>query len=241
MKILSIVGTRPQLIKVAPIIEQCRIRRIPHVLVNTGQHYDYTLNQIFFEEFHIPQPAYNLQIKSGGHIQQIAKILSRLTPVLEKEKPSVVLVYGDTNSALGGALCTTKFGIPLGHVEAGPRCYDRSIPEEVNRTIIDHLSMYHFSPVPSAVQNLKKERIRGYLVGNVAVETLLKKYPQLTPAPLTRWSLQPGQYILATIHHSFNVDDRSTLKEIVDGLLATRETIVLPVPPPLEKNLRRFG
>ena len=184
LKILTIVGARPNFIKVAPLIEEIgRVNKLKYLrayplkyrLVHTGQHYDYEMSQVFFQELKIPKPDYNLGVGSGSHAWQTAKVMEKLEPVILKEKPNLVIVVGDVNSTLAGALTAAKLHIPVAHIEAGLRSYDKTMPEEINRLLADHLSDFLFCPTKTAIENLKKEGItKGvYNVGDIMYDTFL--------------------------------------------------------------------
>lgn len=250
MKIATVVGARPQFIKAALLSEAMRkkyngYRRIREVLVNTGQHYDYNMSKKFFNELNIPQPAYNLRVGSGSKVTQITLMMQRIGNVLKKEKPDAVLVYGDTNSTLAGALVAGRLHIPLCHVEAGLRSYDKSMPEEMNRVLTDHLSTVLFCPTRQAVKNLKKENIsKGvYNVGDIMYELALKMSAIASKKSniLKRADLKRRQYILATVHRESNTDIKQNLSSIVNAFCRIKDTIVFPVHPRTKKMLKAFN
>lgn len=242
MKIVSIVGARPQFIKVKPVIEELRKRKIKHILVHTGQHYDYEMSKIFFEELSIPEPDYNLEIGSHTQGKQTALMLERIEKVLLKEKPDIVIVYGDTNSTLAGALSAVKLDIPVAHVEAGLRSYRMDMPEEINRVLTDRISKFLFCPTRTAVNNLKKEGItKGvYLVGDVMYDIFKSKIKNQKSKILKKLKLKPKEYLLLTIHRQENTDNLRNLKNILSALIRTGERIVFPVHPRTRKVLNQF-
>ena len=225
--VLHIVGARPQFIKLAPVVQAFKKLAIPYSVLHTGQHYDYCMSDMHFETLAIDAPDYALGIGSGSHAGQTAKMLEGIEPVLLKEKPSLVLVYGDTNSTLAGALCAAKMRIPLGHVEAGVRSFDRNMPEEINRVLTDHISNYHFCPTSNAIGLLKAEGIKGILSGDVMYDALL----QFSKIPVSHPYTPP--FILTTIHRAENTNDRERFMAIWKGLeLISREVpIIFPVHP----------
>src|SRR4030043_256396 len=241
MKIVTIVGARPQFIKAAVVswaiqTSNKKKKKIQEILVHTGQHYDYLMDKVFFEELEVPHPNYHLGVGSGHHGKQTGLMLERIETVLHKEKPRVVLVYGDTNSTRAGALAAAKLNIPVAHVEAGLRSYNRTMPEEINRLVTDHLSTLLFCPTDQAVRNLLKEGIKnreGRIVKNVGdvmydsilyysklaeeKSSILKDLGLLTVK--TRNSkLITHNYYLATLHRSENTDDPKKLKSIFVAL-----------------------
>jgi UDP-N-acetylglucosamine 2-epimerase len=233
MKILSVVGARPQFVKAAAVSRVLR-RRFDEVLVHTGQHYDYGMSEIFFDELEIPKADYNLAVGSKGHGAQTGEMLARIEELLLKETPAMVLVYGDTNSTLGGALAAAKLHIPLAHVEAGLRSFKKAMPEEVNRVLTDHVSSLLFAPTDQAVKNLAREGITGGVcrTGDVMCDALRHYEPQAAASGiLERLSLEAGTYILATIHRAENTDDPDRLRAILEALAGAGERVVLPLHP----------
>ena len=256
MKIISIVGARPQFIKLAPLIRGIQKHnksnskfKLEHLIIHTGQHYDYEMNKIFFDDLGILEPAYNLEVGSGSHGWQTGKMIKKAEEVLSKEKPSWVLVYGDTNSTLAGALAATKLHFPVAHIEAGLRSYDKKMPEEINRVLTDHCSDILFCPTENSVKNLKKEGFiniinKGKLIdenflinkrsninfnespivinaGDVMYDALLMslELAEKKSSILSRLKLNPKEYYSVTIHRAENTDDKNNLKNIMLALL----------------------
>ena len=232
MKIVTVVGARPQFIKMAPVSKELR-KCCEEIVIHTGQHYDYEMNEIFFKELNIPEPDYNLGVGSGSHGYQTGEMLKGIEKILMDEKPDVVLVYGDTNSTLAGALAAVKLHIPVAHVEAGVRSYDRKMPEEINRVLTDHASDILFAPTENAVRNLEKEGIKKgvYLVGDVMVDALLQnlEIAEKKSNILKNLNLRKKDYILATVHRAENTDNKERLKSIVNAFVESEEKIVFPV------------
>jgi UDP-N-acetylglucosamine 2-epimerase (non-hydrolysing) len=243
MKIASIVGARPNFIKCAPLSKELR-KDFDEVIIHTGQHYDYEMNKIFFDELGIPEHDYHLGVGSGSHGYQTGEILKRTEGVLIKEAPDLVLVFGDTNSALAGALAASKLHIKIGHIEAGLRSFDRRMPEETNRVLTDHCSDLVFCPTETAVKILGTEGIENgvHLTGDVMVDALQEniKIAEQKSNVLDRLSLKQKEYYLATIHRPENTDDFEKLKSIVDAFCEIKK-LVFPCHPRTEKNLKRFG
>jgi UDP-N-acetylglucosamine 2-epimerase len=243
VKILSVVGARPQFIKAALLSRQLR-RKHKEVLVHTGQHYDFEMSRVFFEELKIARPDYNLEVGSGTQGSQAGKMLERIEKVLLKEKPSLVLVYGDTNSTLAGALASAKLNIPLGHVEAGLRSYNRKMPEEINRVVTDHLSHLLFCPTETAVNNLRKEGIRKgiYKTGDVILDLFLSKAKVLRNKSKlsSKLNIKPKKYYLATLHRPGNVDNLKNLKNILEAFNKLDFPVVFPVHPRTKKNIAKI-
>jgi len=246
MKIVSITGARPQFIKYSALGREIR-KTHQDILIHTGQHYDYKMNKVFFDEMGIPEPDYNLGIGSGSHAFQTGEMLKGIEEILLKEQPDLVMVYGDTNSTLAGALAAAKLHIKVAHVEAGLRSFDRSMPEEINRVLTDHCSDLLFCPTQTAVDNLKNEGItRGvHLTGDVMVDAL--RYNRQLAARsniLEKLNVNSKQYLLVTLHRASNTDIEVNLKTITDALLELArqgETIVFPLHPRTKKQLEKFA
>src|SRR2546428_420156 len=220
VKIASVVGARPQFIKAAPVSREIR-QHHEEILVHTGQHYDENMSDVFFEVLDMPRPDYNLGVGSASHSRQTAEMMHGLEDVFDREKPDLVLVYGDTNSTLAGALVASKMGRPLGHVEAGLRSFNRSMPEEINRVVADHLSALLFCPTQTAVDNLTNEGVTHgvHLVGDVMYDVALQSAQAARSRDITeRFGVKKGEYILVTLHRPASVDDRETPEGIIDAL-----------------------
>lgn len=233
MKIASVVGARPQFIKCAPLSKKIREYH-EEVLIHTGQHYDHEMSKLFFEELSIPRPDYNLGIGSGLHGYQTGKMLEEIERVLIKEKPDMVLVYGDTNSTIAGTLAASKLHIKVIHVESGLRSYDKNMPEEVNRVLTDHISDILFAPTKTAVQNLLKEGIKKnvHLVGDVMKDALMGNLKIAEKSDILRkYKLYEKKYLLATIHRASNTDNMDNLKNIIRAFSESGEKIIFPVHP----------
>ena len=243
MKILSIVGARPQFIKAFALSRLLR-KKHTEILVHTGQHYDYEMSRIFFDELDIPEPAYNLEVGSCPHGEQTGKMLERIEKVLLKEQPDLVLVYGDTNSTLAGALAAAKLHIKVAHVEAGLRSFDRRMPEEINRIVTDHVSDILFAPTKTAVRRLKAEGITNgvYLVGDIMADSLeMAKERAQKSKILEKLRISSGDYILSTIHRAENTDDPKKMGAILDAMVKCGRQIVLPLHPRTKNVLEKSG
>lgn len=243
-KIISIVGARPQFIKAAPLSRQLR-KRFKEVLVHTGQHYDQNMSPIFFEELSIPKPDYNLDIGSGSHGEQTGRMLIEIEKVLMRERPYIVLVYGDTNSTLAGALAAIKLHVPIAHVEAGLRSYNREMPEEINRLVADHISNVLLCPTDTAVENLKKEGIsKGvFNVGDVMYDALKtnKELAKSKTDILKDLDLRSKSYIFATVHRAENTDKEENLRNILEAFGESGETIIFPAHPRTVSVMKKLG
>lgn len=245
MKIVSIVGARPEFIQSAPVSQALRaLSNCREILVHTGQHYDYLMSQAFFDELGILAPDYNLEVGSGSHGRQTAEILTRLEDVLLKEKPDLVIVRGDTNSTLAGAVTAAKLHIPAAHIEAGERSFDRRMPEEINRLVADAVADAHFCVSQTAVRHLATEGIADsvHWVGDVMLDANLQNRPvaRRKSDAIQRLGLRPGQYALVTIHRAANTDDPTRLGQIVSGLNGVKETVVFPAHPRTRKVLTQM-
>jgi UDP-GlcNAc3NAcA epimerase len=239
VRIVSVIGARPQFVKAAPLSRALRGAGHQEFLVHTGQHYEPNMSGLFFEELDIPKPDVNLSIGSGLHGAQTGAMLARLEEVLVKEKPERVLVYGDTNSTLAGALAAAKLHIPVAHVEAGLRSFNRAMPEELNRIIADHLSNILLCPSRTAVENLKQEGVTEgvHLVGDVMYDAVLQFSHQAEGRShvLKNLELEPKRYLLATVHRAENTDDPERLKSILSAFSEITEPVVFPVHPRTRK------
>ena len=244
MHILHVVGARPNLMKVAPVLSALKqYPKIKQTLIHTGQHYDSNMSDVFFQQLEIPAPDVNLGVGSGSHARQTAEIMTRFEPVVLEHKPDLVLVYGDINSTAAAALVCSKLQIQVGHVEAGLRSFDRTMPEEINRLVTDQLADLLFTPSEDGDKNLAHEGIpasRVHLVGNVMIDSLVRLLPV---AMETKMNGLPDRYILVTLHRPANVDDDRALKVILGYLLELndRMKVVFPVHPRTRQRIADFG
>lgn len=242
-KIVTIVGARPQFIKLAPVSRVLR-EKFTEIIVNTGQHYDHNMAGIFFEELKIPKPNYDLGIGSSSHGKQTGVMLDKIEELILLEKPDAVLVYGDTNSTLAGALAASKLHIPLIHIEAGLRSFNKKMPEEINRVLTDHVSNLLFAPTESAVSNLKQENIVNhvYNVGDVMYDAVLYNIHLAEESyELSNFNLKPKGYYLATIHRAENTDDKDRMIAIFESLASIDCEIALPLHPRTKHKLEGYG
>ncbi len=244
MKICTIIGARPQFIKAAPVSRALISKNYQEILIHTGQHYDYVMSEIFFEELQIRKPDYNLEVGSASHGAQTGQMLIEIEKVLLAEKPDLTLVYGDTNSTLAGAIASVKLQIPLAHVEAGLRSYNRAMPEEHNRVLTDHAANLLFCPTQTAVDNLVAEGINTYVynVGDVMYDahlfnsTLVEKKIDL----FDRLNLSPKNYYLATLHRPYNTDIPENLAGILNAFGALSYPVVFPAHPRTQKFIQQY-
>ena len=254
-KVATIVGTRPQFVKAAAVSRMVVSHNAIHpehmmteVLVHTGQHYDYEMSAVFFQELGLPEPAYHLGVGSASHGAQTGEMLKRIEAVLMEEQPTLALVYGDTNTTLAGALAAAKLSIPIAHVEAGLRSFNRRMPEEINRILTDHLATWLFCPSEQAEQNLAQEGIRSgvHLVGDVMYDVHLWQAPAATDQPgiLAEFGVRTGSYALATVHRAENADDPERLRSIFLGLERLARDglqVTVPLHPRTRKALQALG
>ncbi|MEX0750479.1 MAG: UDP-N-acetylglucosamine 2-epimerase (non-hydrolyzing) [Dehalococcoidia bacterium] len=234
MKILTVVGARPQFIKAAAFSRAVRERNT-EVLVHTGQHYDASMSDVFFEELALPTPDYHLGVGSGSHGAQTGQMLERIEATIKRESPDRVVVYGDTNSTLAGALAAAKLSVPVAHVEAGLRSFVRDMPEEINRLVADRISTYLFAPTQTAVDNLAREGMTEgvTLTGDIMYDALLQHAETASQKSriLSELALTPRGYVLATVHRAANTDDPAKLGEIMEALALLHEPVILPMHP----------
>jgi len=250
MKVCIVLGTRPEIIKACSLIRSLEERKIEYFIIHTGQHYSYTMDKIFFDELKLPKPKYNLEIGSRPHGAQTGLMLEKIENILIKEKPSIVLVIGDTNSVLAGALAASKLRLKVGHLEAGLRSYDRDMAEEQNRIVTDHLSDFLFAPSENAAKILINEGIpkdKVFVVGNTVVDAV---YQNILIAKnsidiLKKMGLEKNKYIVATAHRPENVDDNIRLSKIMLGLNKvnqhTKLSIIFSMHPRTKKRLEEFN
>ncbi len=244
MNIFHIVGARPNFMKVAPVLNALKGRKnMVQTLVHTGQHYDVNMSEVFFRQLGMPAPDVYLAVGSGTHAKQTAEIMIRLEPVVVERQPDIVLVYGDVNSTVAAALVCAKLGVRVGHIEAGLRSFDRTMPEEINRLVTDQLADWLFTPSEDGDENLRREGIppeKVFCVGNVMIDSLVRLLPS---AENTGIDGLPERYALVTLHRPANVDDSVTLKGILESLVEVNRdlTVVFPAHPRTRKRIADFG
>lgn len=245
MRVLSVVGARPQFVKAALLSAEFARRGIEEIVVHTGQHYDAAMSDVFFEELSLPAPAHHLGVGSGSHGEQTGEMLKRLEPVIIAESPDWVLVYGDTNSTLAGALAASKLHVPVAHVEAGLRSFNRAMPEEINRIVADHVAELLLVPNANAARQLASEGVtRGVrIVGDLMVDLVTQVAQRLAPVPaiVERLNLSPRAYCVATIHRASNTDDGHAFENLITGLRGVDMPIVFPVHPRTREIAKAMG
>jgi len=248
MNVCIIVGTRPEIIKMAPLIRVCEKKNLDYFILHTGQHYSYEMDKKFFEDLELKEPKYNLNVGGQEYRKQVGMMIREIMEVLSKEMPDIVFVQGDTNTVLSAALAANKLGIKIGHHEAGLRSHDLTMLEETNRIITDHISDFLFAPTKNALKNLKDEGIKkkSFLTGNTVVDAV---YQNLTIAKrkvniLRKLDLEKNKYIVVTAHRAENVDIEKRLRGILDGLMLvaqyTKMPLIYPIHPRTIKNIEKF-
>jgi len=249
MKLAIILGTRPEIIKMSPIIRECEEKRENYFILHTGQHYSYNLDKLFFNQLNLPKPKYTLDIGSGTHAEQTGKMMIKIEKVLQKEEPEIVLVEGDVNTVLAGALAAYKLHIKVGHIEAGLRSYDRRMPEEINRKLTDHCSDLLFAPTEKARQILLSEGIdekKIFVTGNTIVDAVYQNIEIANRKVdiLEKLNLNKNEYFLVTAHREENVDAKNRLEGILKGLELVYKKfnlpIIYPIHPRTEKRIKEF-
>lgn len=250
MKVALILGTRPEIIKMSPIIRECEKQDIDHYILHTGQHYSYEMDRVFFEQLKLPEAKYNLDVGSGKHGQQTGKMLAGIEEVLIDDTPDIVLIQGDTNTVLAGVLAASKLQIKTGHVEAGLRSFDRTMPEETNRIIADHTSDYLFAPTETSKMHLLNEGIpqeKIFVTGNTVVDAAYQnlKISKYETDVLKKLGLEEKKYFVATVHRAENVDNKERLGKILKGFSQIYKEfglpIIFPAHPRTLKMIEEFG
>jgi len=250
MKLGIVIGVRPEIVKMAPLIKLCKSRNIEYFVIHTGQHYSEEMDKQFFEDLSLDTPKYSLGVGSGSPSKQIASMISLTEDVLLHNKPDILLVYGDSNSALGPAIAASRLGIPIGHIEAGLRSFDRTMPEEINRIIVDHISDYLFAPTEVCESQLLKEGIpleKIFVTGNTVVDILfyIKELASQKSDILQQYELKKKSYLVLTLHRPRNVDDKEKLQSIIQAIenlcIKYQIKVVFPIHPRTKKNIEKFG
>lgn len=247
MKIVTVLGARPQFIKASAISRLIsNMSDVTEIIAHTGQHYDRNMSQIFFDELDLPPPTYNLEVGSGLHGHQTGLILKKTEEILLNEKPDLVLVYGDTNSTLAGALAAAKLHIPVAHVEAGLRSFNRQMPEEINRIVTDHVSEILFAPSTTAMRNLSNEGLaeKSCFVGDVMYDVVLHHLEKVKCSSILKdYGIRPNKYLLCTLHRAENTDNPERLKEIVSALNELNQNmhVVFPLHPRTQKKIKELA
>jgi UDP-GlcNAc3NAcA epimerase len=245
MKILNVVGARPNFIKISPLLKEYQKNSdIESILVHTGQHYDYNMSESFFKDLNISKPKYNLNVGSGSHAVQTAKMMVEFEKICIKEKPDAVVVLGDINSTIAAGLVAVKIGIKLVHIEAGMRSFDMTMPEEINRVLTDHISNINLCSTKTALQNLKNENIQnGVIVGDLMYDSYLKfiEKSEEESNMLNELNLKKNEYYLMTCHRQATTDNKDEMELLIDSLNEINEKIVFPMHPRFKKMLNKFG
>ena len=239
IKLAIIVGTRPEIIKMAPIIRCCEEEKLNHILIHTEQHYDEVLSGQFFKDLQLRLPDYSLEVGSATHGVQTGQALAKIEKILMEINPTLVLVQGDTNTGLAGALAAVKLQIPVGHIEAGLRSYDIRMPEEHNRRLIDHMSTYLFAPTTENLKILQMENVWGeiFVTGNTVIDACMQHYELANQKSTIQKTLKCNDFVLCTVHRTENIDNLPVLKEIVEILVNFPDNLVLPLHPHTRKQL----
>lgn len=245
MRIAIVLGTRPEIIKMSPVVRECERRGTPFFILHTGQHYSHEMDQVFFERLGLPRPLHKLDVGSGPHGAQTGKMLAGVERVLQEERPDAVLVQGDTNTVVAGALAAAKLGIPVGHVEAGLRSHDRTMPEEVNRIVADHVSDWLFPPTEASARALRAEGLpdsRILVTGNTIVDAVQenRKLAEARSGVLPRLGLERRGYVLMTAHRQENVDDAARFRGVLDGARAVARGLGVPLLYPIHPRARKM-
>ncbi len=238
---MVVVGTRPEIVKMALLIRALRKNKIPSVFVHCGQHYDYNMSQQFIEELELPEPDYSYKVKASSQGAQTARIITYIERLLKKTLPKLVLVEGDTNGVLATALAAVKLGIHVGHVEAGLRSFDLRMPEEHNRRLTDHVSTYLFAPTKVAENNLKRESVWGkiYVTGNTVIDAVAQHLPIAEKKSRILERIMFKEFALATTHRAENVDNPEVLKNFMEALAEAPIPVVYPMHPSTKKRLKQ--
>jgi len=242
-EIMLMVGTRPEIIKMAPVLRALRAKSIPFVFVHCGQHYDYNMSQQFIEELELPIPDYGFKVRVSSPSLQTSRIMAVMGGVVDEVKPKLVLVEGDTNGVLASALVALKLNVPVGHVEAGLRSFDLRMPEEHNRRLVDHISTYLFAPTENARKNLEKENIWGkiFVTGNTVIDAVMQHLPLAEKKSQVLEKIIFDEFALVTAHRTENVDDPVALQNLVEAFIEAPIPVVYPVHPRTQKRLRQRG
>jgi UDP-N-acetylglucosamine 2-epimerase (non-hydrolysing) len=239
--VMVVAGTRPEIIKMAPVVRALRSRKIPLIFTYCGQHYDYSMSQQFIEELDLQAPDYGYKVRAFSQGNQTARILNFMEQLLKRTLPAIVLVEGDTNAALATALAGVKLGIPIGHVEAGLRSFDLRMPEEHNRRLTDHVSTYLFAPTETANKNLKGENVWGkiYVTGNTVIDAVIQHLPIAERKSKILENVRFNKFALATAHRAENVDDFAVLRNFMEAFAEAPLPVVYPIHPRTKKRLRQ--